>query len=327
MRVEATAPRQRGLLASGIDKAFGSHQVLNGANLSVEAGEVVGLLGANGAGKTTFISIATGALAADGGRVHLDGIDVATDRRAAARRLGTAPQELGVYPMLTVRENVIGMARVHGLSSRRARASSEEAIEALGLTACAGTRAEHLSGGQRRRLHTAMALAHQPAVVFLDEPTVGADIESRHQIVRHVRSLADAGAAVVYTTHYVHELEHLGARLAVLAGGRIQDHGPVQDAIDAWGGTRVRVRLDSRVGDHGTVPIPAAWERSGEWLVSTCADLPPGRALAAGLQQLGDLAADVVEVDVQRPSLEQAYLRILQHGQRPAGAEGVHAAP
>src|SRR5699024_5106583 len=233
MRVEATAPRQRGLHASGIDKAFGTHQVLNGANLSVEAGEVVGLLGANGAGKTTFISIATGALAADGGRVHLDGIDVATDRRAAARRLGTAPQELGVYPMLTVRENVIGMARVHGLSSRRARASSEEAIEALGLTACAGTRAEHLSGGQRRRLHTAMALAHQPAVVFLDEPTVGADIESRHQIVRHVRSLADAGAAVVYTTHYVHELEHLGARLAVLAGGRIQDHGPVQDAIDA----------------------------------------------------------------------------------------------
>jgi|SRR5690625_4597576 len=328
MRVRGTAdPLQRGLVTTGIDKAFGSHQVLSGASLRVEAGEVVGLLGPNGAGKTTFISIATGALAADRGQVCVDGVDVATDRRAAARHLGTAPQELGVYPMLTVRENVVGMARIHGLVGRRARARSEAVVEALGLTACAGTRAEHLSGGQRRRLHTAMALVHEPAVVFLDEPTVGADIESRHQIVRHVRNLADAGAAVVYTTHYVHELELLGARLAVLADGRIQDHGAVQDAIDSWGGTRVRVRLDSRVGKNGAVPVPAAWERSGPWLVSTCAHLPPGRALAAGLQQLGDLAADVVEVDVQRPSLEQAYLRILQHGQRTAGAESVHAAP
>src|SRR5699024_7227015 len=240
MRVRGTAdPLQRGLVTTGIDKAFGSHQVLSGASLRVEAGEVVGLLGPNGAGKTTFISIATGALAADRGQVCVDGVDVATDRRAAARHLGTAPQELGVYPMLTVRENVVGMGRVHGLSRRRAREQGAEVIDALGLTPCTHTRAEHLSGGQRRRLHTAMALVHQPAVVCLDEPTVGADIESRDQIVGYVRGLADAGAAVVYTTHQVRELEDLGAQVAVLAAGRICRYGSAQQVIDAWGGSEV----------------------------------------------------------------------------------------
>lgn len=224
------------LIVSGVEKAFGDHEVLRGASLSVAAGEIVGLLGANGAGKSTFIAIATGALPADGGQVLLRGIDLARDRRSAALHLGTAPQELGVYPMLSVRENVVGMGRVQGLSGRRARTRGAEVIEALGLAEQADTRAEHLSGGQRRRLHTAMALVHEPAVAFLDEPTVGADIASRDQIVRYVRGLADAGAAVVYTTHHVQELEDLRAQVAVLAGGCIGTYGSVRDVVDTWGG-------------------------------------------------------------------------------------------
>lgn len=264
------------LTATGIQKRFGNRVVLRGANLNVAAGEIVALLGPNGAGKTTFISIATGLVPPDHGRVRIEGIDLAAHRPAAARHLGTAPQELGVYPMLTVRENVVGMGRVHGLSRRRAREQGAEVIDALGLTPCTHTRAEHLSGGQRRRLHTAMALVHQPAVVFLDEPTVGADIESRDQIVGYVRGLADAGAAVVYTTHQVRELEDLGAQVAVLAAGRICRYGSAQQVIDAWGGSEVAA--------------------NGE---------------------------------VQRPSLEGAYRRLLQaqHPRVLAGKEHADAGP
>lgn len=263
------------LIAAGVYKAFGDHEVLRGASLSVAAGEIVGLLGANGAGKSTFIAIATGALPADGGQVLVRGIDMARDRRTAALHLGTAPQELGVYPMLSVRENVVGMGRVQGLSSRRARTRGAEVIDALGLAEHARTRAEHLSGGQCRRLHTAMALVHEPAVAFLDEPTVGADIASRDEIVRHVRGLADAGAAVLYTTHHVQELEDLGAQVAVLAGGRIDTYGSVTEVLDTWG------------GGH----------------------LPPGDVMRASGQARTGL-------QVERPPLEEAYLRILEAKER-----------
>jgi len=206
---------------TGVSKSYAGTPVLRGAHLEVRPGEVVALLGANGAGKSTLLSIAAGILAPDAGRVMLYGAPVHAARR---RLLGVAPQRLGIYPTLSVMENVVALATLHGLSPARARANATRVLEELALRDMAHRIAGTLSGGQQRRLHTAMALAHQPRLVFLDEPTVGADAASRERIVGYVRTVAACGAAVVYTTHHLDEVTALEAHVAVLENGQITRH-------------------------------------------------------------------------------------------------------
>lgn len=301
------------LLASDVYRAYGSKQVLRGASLHVGAGQIVGLLGANGAGKTTFLSIATGMLSADRGEVRIAGLDLQTNRRRAARELGSAPQELGVYPMLSVRENLITLGRLYGVPARRLRGRSQEVMTALGLDHCARTRAEQLSGGQRRRLHTGMALMHAPRMLFLDEPTVGADVESRRQIVALVQAIAATGTGVLYTTHHVAEMEEMDAHVAVLTDGRINSYGSAHEVIERWGGSRVRVRVSvASLERFHTCPLPG-WTVSGSWLETSSRNADPTQTLAHGLRQLHRLELQVQDVDIRRSSLESAYLRILQH--------------
>jgi ABC-2 type transport system ATP-binding protein len=221
---------------SGITKSFGPVDVLRDVDLTVPPGRITGLIGANGAGKSTLIAIATGLLRPDSGRVTLRGIDVLRERRRAARHLGLAPQELGLYPTLSVAENLAFAARIAGLSGRRVSARVRESAELFALTDCRHRRADVLSGGQKRRLHTAMALLHRPAVLFLDEPTVGADVPSRSSILDVVRVMAADGTAVVYTTHYLAELEALDAHIAVLHNGRIAAHAPLAEIAATYGG-------------------------------------------------------------------------------------------
>ena len=225
----------------GLAKAYGPHAVLRGVDLDVERGQVLGLVGANGAGKTTLISIVAGLRRPDAGTVTVAGIDAVTHRAAAARHLGLAPQELGLYPTLTARANLRTFAELAGLRPRAARARADEVAALLGLADCLSQRADTLSGGQKRRLHTGMAVLHRPDLLFLDEPTVGADVQSRAAILDVVRAMAAAGTAVVYTTHYLPELEQLEADVAVLDGGRIVASGPVGEVVERWGTETVRV--------------------------------------------------------------------------------------
>jgi ABC-2 type transport system ATP-binding protein len=214
---------------NGLTKAYGRLRVLRGVDLTVPPGRITGLVGANGAGKTTLISIATGLIRPDAGRVNIAGFDVLTDRRRAASRFGLAPQDLGVYPTLTVVQNLEFAARIGGVRSRAVRGRVDEVSGLLGLTELGASRASDLSGGQKRRLHTAMALIHRPAVLFLDEPTVGADVRARAGILDVVRAMAAQGTAVLYTTHYLAELEALGSDVAVLHEGRIAANGPLDE--------------------------------------------------------------------------------------------------
>ena len=219
------------LHVEGLVKAYREHLVLDGVDLDVARGQVLGLVGANGAGKTTLISIVAGLRAPDAGRVTVAGVDALAHRAAASRHIGLAPQELGIYPTLTARANLRTFAELAGLRPRVARARADEVAELLGLTSCLAQRADTLSGGQKRRLHTGLAVLHRPDLLFLDEPTVGADVQSRAGILDLVRDMAAAGTAVVYTTHYLTELEQLQADVAVLDRGRIAAAGPVGDAF------------------------------------------------------------------------------------------------
>ena len=181
----------------GLRKSYGKLRVLEGVDLRVAPGEVCGLIGPNGAGKTTLVSIVTGLRDADAGSVRVAGLDAASNRKAIRGIVGCAPQELGLYPTINVRANMEFFGRWNGVTGRQLSTRIDEVADALDLTNLLERRAGDLSGGQKRRLHTALAMLHAPRLLFLDEPTVGADVVARMKLLEAVKKIAADGCAVV----------------------------------------------------------------------------------------------------------------------------------
>ena len=269
-----------------VAKSYGDVRALVDVDLHVEPGEVVGLLGANGAGKTTLVSIVAGLLRPDSGQVDVGG------------SVGLAPQELGIYPTLTVRENLQFFAELAGFRPAAARREAENIAEVLSLTDKFSAVAETLSGGQKRRLHAGMALVGTPQLLLLDEPTVGADVETRAQLLEVVRARAAAGAAVVYSTHYLHEIEQLDAAVAILDRGRVVASGPWRDLVAGNADSIVELTVDGEVSRIAT-PTPDA-------------------IAAEALQSAVARGASVERLEIIRPSLETVYLSVV--GRRYEGA-------
>jgi ABC-2 type transport system ATP-binding protein len=303
------------LTVTGVTKSYGSRPALAGVSLDVAAGEILALLGPNGAGKTTLVSIVAGLRRPDSGRVRIDSVDVADDPHRAHRFVGLAPQETGVYLPLSVRDNLRYFAGLAGVR-RAERDSRVDAVAcALGLEALLEQRAADLSGGERRRLHTAMALVHEPALVLLDEPTTGADVRTRNQILNVVRDLADRGSAVVYSTHYLHEVENLGGTVAFIDRGRIVARGTTAELIARYGSSSLLLTFLERV--------PATVRVNGAVVDGTSVRIPvadPARAAAEVLPRLAADAAALQSIEIVRPSLESVYLAVTD---RPRVAEEV----
>lgn len=304
---------------SGLSKSYGKKQVLTGVDLVVRPGEIVGLLGPNGAGKTTTASIVAGLTPADAGTVRIDEIDLAAEPRRARRKLGFAPQELGVYPTLTARENLTFFGRLMGVGRRELPERIDEVAARLGITPFLATRAHQLSGGQQRRLHTAMALLHEPDVLWLDEPTVGADVSARQDLLDEVRNLADRGAAVVYATHYLPELEVLGARVVVLHQGRILAQGSAAELIERHAQAAVSLEFATEVPASlgGFLAAPGAEVLDARRLVIPTST--PGQLLAQLFTTLDTDTEQLLAAEIQHPDLENAYLAIMRAA--AAGAE------
>ena len=303
------------LTVRGLRKAYGPTVALAGVDLEVEPGTILGLLGPNGAGKTTLVSIVSGLRRPDGGTVTVGGIDMVRDPGRAQRHLGLAPQETGVYLPLSVRDNLRFFAGLAGLRRRDLRRSVDAVADALGLSHLMDRRASELSGGERRRVHTAIALVHRPPLVLLDEPTTGADVRTRSEILALVRSLADEeGSAVVYSTHYLHEVEELDAAVAIIDRGRIVAEGRVAQLVGTYGtaaleltfdgGVPAVIRTGGAVVDGATVRIPAE---------------DPAAAAAELLPRLGAEASALRSIEIVRPSLETVFLTVTG---RPYAANG-----
>ncbi|MCM6778625.1 ABC transporter ATP-binding protein [Nocardia sp. CDC159] len=304
-----------------LNKSYGKKKVLTGVNLTVRPGEVLGLLGPNGAGKTTTASIVAGLTAADSGTVRIDGIDIRKDPRQARRRLGLAPQELGVYPTLTAKQNLEFFGRIMGVPRAVLPARIADVAEALGITPFLGTRAHNLSGGQQRRLHTAAALLHQPPVLWLDEPTVGADVSARQDLLAEVRNLADSGAAVVYATHYLPELEVLNARVVVLHHGRILAEGDAAELVERYAKSAVSLEFSGAVPDGlgAYRAIPGASVTDSRLL--TIPTDSPGQLLAQLFTTLNGETDRLLSAEIHHPNLENAYLAIVGAAEAEARAE------
>jgi len=238
---------------SGVDAAYGARPALSGIDLTLAPGDLLALLGPNGAGKSTLVALAAGLREPAAGTVRVCGRDPRRDR-ATRRLVGLAAQEIGLYPALTVRQNLRAMGEIHGMSAVAARTAAESLLAPFGLDAVAGRAAGDLSGGERRRAHAAAALVHGPRLALLDEPTAGADPRTRDAILSAVRDLAAGGVAVVYTTHYLPEVEarggaRRGGRPAVRAGGAPRrGRAPVVVRRPRPGVARVGGRWDRRRG-------------------------------------------------------------------------------
>jgi ABC-2 type transport system ATP-binding protein len=303
------------LHVAGLRKAYGEVVALQGVDLDVAAGEIVALLGPNGAGKTTLVSIVAGLRRADAGVVVVDGID-ALGRSAQVRdRIGVAPQETGIYPVVSVRRNLILFGELAGLGRSELARRIDEVAEALDITDLLDRQAGKLSGGQKRRVHTAIALLHRPRLLLLDEATTGADVETRGHILELVRRLADEGSAVLYSTHYLAEVETLESDVAILDQGRVIARGQVAELIGAHAKAVVELAFDGDVPTH--MSIDGATVEGSRLRVPT---VDPAATLVEVVPRVPPGALSSVEII--RPNLESVYLALTGRRYDEADREG-----
>lgn len=209
--------------------------VLKGLNLHIKEGEFFGLLGPNGSGKTTLISILAGILSASAGKVHVCGELLNEDAFEFKQNIGLAPQEAALYSSLSLRENLTFFGSMHGLKGKELKEKIEFCTHVVQLEEHADQPIASFSGGMRQRANIAASIIHKPKVLFLDEPTVGVDPQSRNMIFDCLREFNANGVTIIYTTHYMEEAEELCSRIGILDHGKIIAQGSAQALIKEYG--------------------------------------------------------------------------------------------
>ena len=304
--------------AQQLRKSYGAKLALECVTLDVKAGEVVGLLGPNGAGKTTTLSILATLMDPDAGTLRILGLDARVQQAAIRRHLGFVPQSIALYPTLSGAENLQLFLRMHGLSPQAARDASARALELVDLTSRAADPVATLSGGMQRRLNLACGIAHHPEILLLDEPSIGVDPQSRENILRAIRSLADAGAAVVYSTHYMEEVERLCDRVFLIDQGRVIASGTIAGVIAISGG---RPRIDFTFANDA----PPGWFEGIDAIELASPRASPGRvtlALASVdavpelLERSRHIAGGLQEFTIRSPNLSDAFMALTGHSLR-----------
>lgn len=209
------------LAVDNLHKSFNEHKAVDGVSFTVYKGEIFGLLGPNGAGKTTTIRILSTVLEPDQGDVTIGGYSIRDNANAVRGLIGVCPQELALYTDLSALDNLVFFGRMVGLSGKEARAQAMTNLKLMGLEDRARGKVDKFSGGMKRRINLAIALMGHPQLIFLDEPTVGIDPQSRNKIYDTINGLRDSGMTILYTTHYMEEAERLCHRVAIMDGGQI----------------------------------------------------------------------------------------------------------
>ena len=247
--------------AKDLVKRYGDLYAVNGVNLAIRKGEILGLLGPNGAGKTTFISMITGLLEPTSGTVTVDGLDLGADTNAVKAKLGLVPQELALYPTLSARDNLSFFGSIYGLGGKDLRERVDAVLGLVELAERANEAIETFSGGMKRRVNIAAGLLHQPAVLILDEPTVGVDPQSRNAIFEGVEALNRDGMTLIYTTHYMEEAQRLCHRVAIIDEGKIIALDTPAALIRSLGGGILVLGLEDPESGPGLGRVQAVVDR------------------------------------------------------------------
>ncbi len=306
------------LEAIGLRKSYGSRLVLDDVSLAVNAGEVVGLLGPNGAGKSTTLSLLATLLEPDAGVVRIAGATLSPKHYALRRRLGFVPQSIALYPSISGFQNLEFFARLHGIPKRQARSECMRVLHEVGLAERAQDPVEVLSGGMKRRLNLACGMVHGPDLLLLDEPTVGVDPQSRDHILDTVRRAAAAGAAVVYSTHYMEEVERICSRALLIDRGQVVAAGSITELI-ALGGRKPLMEITFR---H---EAPANWRAGLDGVTQVAAPSNSGKVILQldsfslvnpVIDRARTVGAQVVEFSVHSPNLSDAFIALTGHALR-----------
>lgn len=304
-------------------------------DLTIEAGEVYSLLGPNGAGKSTTIAIISGLLTATSGQATVAGYDIAREPEKAKRQIGVVPQDIALYPRLTARQNLNFFGQLYGLTGKDLTAAVDEVLEFINLPDRADEKIETYSGGMKRRVNIGVGLLHKPKIVYMDEPTVGIDPQSRRRILDAVLELKENyGMTVLYTTHYMEEAQELSDRVGIIDHGEIIAEGTTGELIQMVGEEdQIRLRID------GQAVSPAVLEDFRQVAGVTDvrvyqADAPSGdesgaagepttaiheivvrakrgrKALPDLIRSATDAHIDIASVAVKEPDLEDVFLHL-----------------
>lgn len=315
------------LEANNLVKRYGSLTAVNDVSFLIEEGEVFGLLGPNGAGKSTVIAMLTGLFPPDSGSIRILGFDAVQDVEKVKQFIGVVPQDLALYPMLSGRENLRFFGEMYGLSGARLKARVEQVLEYVAMGDRANDLVQTYSGGMKRRLNLAVGMINEPRILFLDEPTVGVDPQSRIHIFESVEQLnREQHMTIFYTTHYMEEAERLCQRIAIMDAGKVIAQDTPRALIDSLGGGIIRIGLSQadetlcqRVSelsqvrsasfispDGGAGAEAAAPERA----ILKVEVRQPNAALIEIIQLFNQLNVTILSIETLEPNLESLFLHL-----------------
>lgn len=219
------------LAVNNLVKNYGEFCAVDNLSFSVYENEIFGLLGPNGAGKSTTMNVISSLMSLSKGSVSVNGMDIVKDREKVKRVIGMVPQDIALYPFLSAEENVKFFASLYGLKGKELADAAKEALAFVGLSDKRKMNPKKMSGGMKRRLNIACGIAHNPKLIIMDEPTVGVDAQSREHILSSVKILRERGATVIYTSHYMNEVEEICDRIGIIDKGRLVACGTESDLV------------------------------------------------------------------------------------------------
>ena len=280
------------LEVADVVKSFGNTRALDGVSLDLHESELLGLLGPNGAGKSTLVRAIMGRVIPDAGSVRIFGQQSTSGDPSSRDAVGMVPQEIALYPLLTVRENLIVFGRYHGLKRPALDSAIDAALGWAALADRANDVTKTLSGGMKRRLNMAAGVLHKPRMLLLDEPTVGVDPQSRERIYEMIEGLRSEGVSIIYTTHYMEEAERLCDRIAVIDHGRIIAAGTQEELVAKTIGTGREIAIELA---------------SGERIARTVANADEMLRMVKEIEGRGESVHDLT---MRSPTLEKVFLHL-----------------
>lgn len=300
------------LTVQDLRKSFGDFQAVKGVSFSVEEGESFGLLGPNGAGKSTSINMITGLFPPSAGSIHINGIDVIKTPKDAQKWIGVVPQEIALYQSMSARENLKFWGRMYGLSGRELEKSVEEVLDIIGLKDRAKDKVETFSGGMKRRVNIGAAILHKPKMLIMDEPTVGIDPQSRNHILETVKRLNSEGMTIIYTSHYMEEVEYLCERIGIIDHGQFIASGSISELRETIG-DRSRIVLSIEKGSTDAEGLKKLlghddFQLGENELVMFHSQ--PQQILSELIQTVTKAGIKVTSVNIVEPNLESVFLHL-----------------
>lgn len=300
------------LKVSALKKIFKDFEAVKEVSFSVKKGESFGLLGPNGAGKSTTINMLTGLFPPTSGSIEIAGIDMVKESKKAQGLIGIVPQEIALYQTMSARENLFFWGRMYGLSGNTLEKRVKETLELIGLADRAKGKVETFSGGMKRRVNIGVAILHKPELLIMDEPTVGIDPQSRTHILETVKELNREGMTVIYTSHYMEEVEFLCERIGIMDHGRLIALGTIPELRETIGDrSRMVFSIPEGFTSHetlgGMIPVEDI-SYSGTEL--TVFHREPQSVLSGLVQKMTETGAHITGVEIIEPNLESVFLHL-----------------